>query len=38
MVAAQHMYAKAGFVRLIDRDWSPSPGNLLLAYGLPLEP
>jgi ribosomal protein S18 acetylase RimI-like enzyme len=38
MVTAQHLYAKAGFVRLTDRDWSPSPGNPLLAYGLPLEP
>lgn len=36
MVTAQRMYAKAGFARLADRDWSPSPGNLLLAYGLPL--
>jgi ribosomal protein S18 acetylase RimI-like enzyme len=34
MVAAHHLYAKAGFARLTDRDWSPSPGNLLLAYGL----
>jgi ribosomal protein S18 acetylase RimI-like enzyme len=38
MIAAQHMYAKAGFARLEDRDWSPEPGNLLLAYGLPLAP
>ncbi|HEY3906630.1 MAG TPA: GNAT family N-acetyltransferase [Streptosporangiaceae bacterium] len=36
MVTAQRMYAKAGFTRLADRDWSPNPGNLLLAYGLPL--
>lgn len=36
MVTAQRMYAKAGFARLADRDWSPSPGNLLLAFGLPL--
>jgi len=36
MVAAQHMYARAGFARLADRDWSPTPGNLLLAYGMPL--
>ena len=36
MVTAQRMYAKAGFARLADRDWSPEPGNLLLAYGLPL--
>jgi ribosomal protein S18 acetylase RimI-like enzyme len=38
MTAAQHMYAKAGFSRLEDRDWSPEPGNLLLAYGLLLGP
>jgi ribosomal protein S18 acetylase RimI-like enzyme len=38
MVAAQHLYAKAGFSRLADRDWSPEPGNLLLAYGLLLAP
>lgn len=36
MIAAQHMYASAGFTRLADRDWSPSPGTFLLAYGLPL--
>src|SRR5579863_4865063 len=36
MVAAQHLYAKAGFARLTDRDWEPDPGNLLLAYGMPL--
>ena len=36
MVTAQRMYAKAGFARLADRDWEPNPGNLLLAYGLPL--
>lgn len=38
MVAAQHMYAKAGFTRLVDRDWVPGPGTLLLAYGLRLGP
>jgi ribosomal protein S18 acetylase RimI-like enzyme len=38
MVTAQRMYAKADFVRLTGRDWSPSPGTLLLAYGLRLEP
>ncbi|HET7013808.1 MAG TPA: GNAT family N-acetyltransferase [Streptosporangiaceae bacterium] len=38
MVSAQHLYAKAGFARLADRDWSPEPGNLLLAYGLLLAP
>jgi len=38
MVSAQHLYAKAGFSRLADRDTSPEPGNLLMAYGLLLEP
>ena len=36
MQAAQHLYQKAGFRRLPDRDWSPRPGVTLLAYGLPL--
>ena len=36
MRAAQHLYRKAGFRRLPDRDWSPRPGITLLAYGLPL--
>jgi ribosomal protein S18 acetylase RimI-like enzyme len=36
MRAAQHLYQKAGFRRLPDRDWSPRPGITLLAYGLPL--
>jgi ribosomal protein S18 acetylase RimI-like enzyme len=36
MVVAQHMYTSAGFVRLPDRDWSPRPGQELLAYGRPL--
>jgi ribosomal protein S18 acetylase RimI-like enzyme len=38
MQAAQHLYQKAGFRRLPDRDWSPRPGITLLAYGLPLQP
>jgi ribosomal protein S18 acetylase RimI-like enzyme len=33
MSVAQHMYAKAGFRRLPDRDWSPSVGVTLLAFG-----
>jgi ribosomal protein S18 acetylase RimI-like enzyme len=37
MVVAQHMYTSAGFVRLPDRDWSPRPGEILLAYGRPLD-
>lgn len=36
MRAAQHLYRQAGFRRLPDRDWSPGPGVILLAYGLPL--
>ena len=34
MRAAQHLYEKAGFSRLPERDWSPEPGDLLLAYGM----
>jgi GNAT superfamily N-acetyltransferase len=36
MKAAQHMYERAGFLRMPERDWSPVEGMLLLAYGLPL--
>ena len=36
MAAARHMYEMAGFRRLADRDWSPGPGIVLLAYGLVL--
>jgi ribosomal protein S18 acetylase RimI-like enzyme len=38
MQTAQRMYRRAGFVRLPERDWSPQPGIMLLAYGLVLEP
>jgi len=38
MRAAHHLYAQAGFGRLPDRDWSPRPGETLLAYGLVLAP
>jgi len=34
MRAAHHLYEQAGFSRLPDRDWSPGPGENLLAYGL----
>jgi ribosomal protein S18 acetylase RimI-like enzyme len=34
MKAAHHLYEKAGFRRLPERDWSPEPGDPLLAYGL----
>jgi ribosomal protein S18 acetylase RimI-like enzyme len=37
MKAAHHLYDKAGFARLPDRDWSPEPGVNLLAYGLVLD-
>jgi ribosomal protein S18 acetylase RimI-like enzyme len=35
-VAAQRLYARLGFVRLPDRDWSPMPGVNLVALRLPL--
>ena len=38
MRAAHHLYTQAGFRRLPDRDWSPRPGEALLAYGLVLAP
>jgi hypothetical protein len=36
MRAAYHLYTQAGFTRLPGRDWSPRPGEVLLAYGLVL--
>jgi ribosomal protein S18 acetylase RimI-like enzyme len=36
MRAAHRLYAQAGFRRLPERDWSPEPGETLLAYGLVL--
>jgi GNAT superfamily N-acetyltransferase len=36
MRAAHRLYTEAGFGRLPDRDWSPGPGLILLAYGLEL--
>jgi ribosomal protein S18 acetylase RimI-like enzyme len=38
MRAAHHLYTGAGFARLPERDWSPRPGAILLAYGLVLAP
>jgi hypothetical protein len=38
MRAAHRLYSQAGFRRLPDRDWSPRPGEVLLAYGLVLAP
>jgi ribosomal protein S18 acetylase RimI-like enzyme len=37
MKAAHHLYQRAGFGRLPERDWSPEPGDPLLAYGRHLE-
>jgi ribosomal protein S18 acetylase RimI-like enzyme len=36
MRAAHRLYTGAGFARLPERDWSPRPGAVLLAYGLML--
>lgn len=36
MRAAQCLYTQAGFARLPERDWSPVPGMVLLAFGLAL--
>ena len=32
MTAAHRVYARSGFVRLPDRDWSPVPGVELIAF------
>jgi ribosomal protein S18 acetylase RimI-like enzyme len=37
MHVAHRLYEQAGFVRLPERDWSPSPGTTLLVYGLKLD-
>jgi GNAT superfamily N-acetyltransferase len=37
MKIAHRLYAQAGFARLPDRDWSPEPGSVLMAYGLVLD-
>lgn len=37
MRVAHRLYEQAGFVRLPERDWSPSPGTRLLVYGLNLD-
>lgn len=36
MPAAHRLYEKAGFVRLPERDWRPTPAFVLLAFRLPL--
>jgi ribosomal protein S18 acetylase RimI-like enzyme len=38
MLAAHHLYERAGFRRLPERDWSPGENLTLLAYGLALPP
>ena len=37
MTAAHHLYRDAGFVRVPERDWSPSPEVPLLAFLLALD-
>jgi len=37
MRVAHRLYEQAGFVRLPERDWAPSPGTTLLVYGLILD-
>jgi ribosomal protein S18 acetylase RimI-like enzyme len=36
MTAAHRLYARLGFARLPERDWSPAPGVDLLVYALDL--
>jgi ribosomal protein S18 acetylase RimI-like enzyme len=36
MLAAQRLYAGAGFCRLPDRDYEYAPGHRLFAFGMPL--
>jgi ribosomal protein S18 acetylase RimI-like enzyme len=38
MAAAHRLYARLGFRRLPERDWSPAPGVDLLVYALELQP
>jgi ribosomal protein S18 acetylase RimI-like enzyme len=37
MRVAHRLYEQAGFVRLPERDWSPSPDTRLFVYGLNLD-
>ncbi len=37
MRTAHRLYERAGFQRLSERDWSPQPGVMLIAYGLRLD-
>jgi ribosomal protein S18 acetylase RimI-like enzyme len=37
MVIAHHLYDEAGFTRLPERDFAPTPGVTLLAFGLRLD-
>ena len=36
MLAAQRLYAGAGFCRLPDGDYEYAPGHRLFAFGMPL--
>lgn len=36
MAAAHRLYARLGFTRLPERDWSPGPGVELVAFGVGL--
>ena len=38
MRAAHRLYTRLGFVRALDRDWSPEPGLRLRVYALALDP
>ena len=38
MLAAQRLYAEAGFRRLPHRDYEYAPGHRLLAFGMPMPP
>src|SRR6266566_2451797 len=37
MSAAHRLYERAGFARRPERDWSPSPDEKLLVYGMRLD-
>jgi ribosomal protein S18 acetylase RimI-like enzyme len=37
MAAARRLYEREGFRRLPERDWTPEPGIVLIAYGLRLD-
>jgi ribosomal protein S18 acetylase RimI-like enzyme len=37
MVIAHHLYSEAGFARFPERDFAPTPGGTLMAFGLRLD-